>query len=60
MPRVAASPAAFQCSLLSAYFHFGQISPVQIALRWRYAEDYADTNRPRRYLEELIVRRESR
>ena len=28
-------PGAFQCSLLSPYLHFGQISPVEIALAVR-------------------------
>jgi deoxyribodipyrimidine photo-lyase len=50
-------PAAFQCSLLSPYLHFGQISPVQIALAVRDAKNGADADR-RAYLEELIVRRE--
>ena len=31
-------PAAFQCSLLSPYLHFGQISPVEIALAVRDGE----------------------
>jgi deoxyribodipyrimidine photo-lyase len=50
-------PAAFQCSLLSPYLHFGQISPVEIALAVRDAGKGADADR-RAYLEELIVRRE--
>ncbi len=50
-------PAAFQCSLLSPYLHFGQISPVEIALAVRDAKQAADADR-RAYLEELIVRRE--
>ena len=50
-------PAAFQCSLLSPYLHFGQISPVEIALAVRDARQGADADR-RAYLEELIVRRE--
>jgi deoxyribodipyrimidine photo-lyase len=49
-------PGAFQCSLLSPYLHFGQISPVEIALAVRDARGGdADC---RAYLEELIVRRE--
>jgi deoxyribodipyrimidine photo-lyase len=50
-------PGAFQCSLLSPYLHFGQISPVEIALAVRGARHGADADR-RGYLEELIVRRE--
>jgi deoxyribodipyrimidine photo-lyase len=50
-------PAAFQCSLLSPYLHFGQISPVEIALAVRAARETADRDRGA-YLEELIVRRE--
>ena len=49
-------PGAFQCSLLSPYLHFGQISPVEIALAVRNAKP-SDADR-RAYLEELIVRRE--
>jgi deoxyribodipyrimidine photo-lyase len=50
-------PGAFQCSLLSPYLHFGQISPVEVALRVRDSESGSDEDR-RSYLEELIVRRE--
>jgi deoxyribodipyrimidine photo-lyase len=50
-------PAAFRCSLISPYLHFGQISTVEIALAVRDAEKGADADR-RSYLEELIVRRE--
>jgi deoxyribodipyrimidine photo-lyase len=50
-------PAAFHCSQLSPYLHFGQISPVEIALAVRDAKQGADADR-RAYLEELIVRRE--
>lgn len=50
-------PGAFRCSLLSPYLHFGQISPVEIALRVRDAKAGKSTDR-RAYLEELIVRRE--
>lgn len=50
-------PADWRCSFMSASLHFGQISPVEIALQAREAlagsmEDKAA------YLEELIVRRE--
>jgi deoxyribodipyrimidine photo-lyase len=50
-------PGAVQCSLLSPYLHFGQISPVEIALAVRGAGQGADEDRTA-YLEELIVRRE--
>ena len=50
-------PAAMQCSRLSPYLHFGQISPVEIALRVRDGGTGAAGDRAA-YLEELIVRRE--
>jgi deoxyribodipyrimidine photo-lyase len=50
-------PGAFQCSLLSPYLHFGQISPVEIALAVRDAGTGGDADR-QAYLDELIVRRE--
>lgn len=49
-------PAQEQVSFLSAYLHFGQISPVEIALAVSNAKT-GDTDRAA-YLEELIVRRE--
>jgi deoxyribodipyrimidine photo-lyase len=50
-------PGAFQCSQLSPYLHFGQISPLEIALEVRAAgSGKADDHGS--YLEELIVRRE--
>ncbi|MBV9065377.1 MAG: deoxyribodipyrimidine photo-lyase [Methylobacteriaceae bacterium] len=49
-------PAAMQVSFLSAYLHFGQISPVEIALAAR--ETSASQSDKSAYLEELIVRRE--
>jgi deoxyribodipyrimidine photo-lyase len=55
--RARSAPAAFHCSLLSPYLHFGQISPVEVALAVRDAGQGADADR-RAYLEELIVRRE--
>jgi deoxyribodipyrimidine photo-lyase len=49
-------PAAGQTSTMSAYLHFGQISPIDIALAVRdSAAPKADRDA---YLEELIVRRE--
>ncbi|HEY1491272.1 MAG TPA: deoxyribodipyrimidine photo-lyase [Steroidobacteraceae bacterium] len=51
-----AHPAAAQVSMLSPYLHFGQISPVEIALAVRAAAaPRADRDS---YLEGLIVRRE--
>jgi deoxyribodipyrimidine photo-lyase len=50
-------PGAFQCSQLSPYLHFGQISPVEIALEIR-AAGTGEADDRRSYLEELIVRRE--
>ncbi len=49
-------PAREQVSFLSAYLHFGQISPVEIALE--VSEANADRPDAAAYLEELIVRRE--
>lgn len=50
-------PASDQTSHMSAYLHFGQISPIELALRIKAAKagDQADIDS---YLEELIVRRE--
>jgi deoxyribodipyrimidine photo-lyase len=50
-------PGAFQCSQLSPYLHFGQISPVEIALEVR-AAGTGEADDRRSYLEELIIRRE--
>jgi deoxyribodipyrimidine photo-lyase len=51
-----AHPGKPQVSMLSPYLHFGQISPVEIALAVRGADaPRADRDS---YLEELIVRRE--
>jgi deoxyribodipyrimidine photo-lyase len=55
--RGRSEPAAMQCSLLSPYLHFGQISPVEIALRVQGARAGVADDRAA-YLEELIVRRE--
>lgn len=49
-------PAEEQVSFLSAYLHFGQISPVEIALAVSKAE--ANAAERAAYLDELIVRRE--
>ncbi len=49
--------ADWQCSLLSPYLHFGQISPVEVALAIRQSRRGKKADRES-YLEELIVRRE--
>jgi deoxyribodipyrimidine photo-lyase len=51
-----ALPGAPQVSTLSPYLHFGQISPVEVALRVRAAR--APEADRASFLEELIVRRE--
>ena len=43
-------PGAFQCSQLSPYLHFGQISPVEIALEVR-AAGRGEADDHRSYLE---------
>lgn len=50
-------PEAGAASHMSPYLHFGQISPVEIALAVRDAKT-AGANDKSAYLEELIVRRE--
>ncbi|TXN64792.1 deoxyribodipyrimidine photo-lyase [Methylobacterium sp. WL6] len=50
-------PEAAAASHMSPYLHFGQISPVEIALAVRAAKD-GDGDDRGAYLEELIVRRE--
>jgi len=50
-------PADWQCSLLSPYLHFGQISPVEVALAVRRSRRGKKADRDS-FLEELIVRRE--
>jgi deoxyribodipyrimidine photo-lyase len=50
-------PADWRCSFLSPYLHFGQISPVEIALEIRESGSGSKEDRVS-YLEELIVRRE--
>ncbi|MBD8908814.1 deoxyribodipyrimidine photo-lyase [Methylorubrum zatmanii] len=50
-------PEAGAASHMSPYLHFGQISPVEIALAIRGAKD-GDRDDRSAYLEELIVRRE--
>lgn len=50
-------PACPQSSALSPYLHFGQISPVEIALKVGRASAASERDKEA-YLEELIVRRE--
>lgn len=50
-------PANPECSKLSPYLHFGQISPIEIALACQGGNDVSDDDREA-FLEELIVRRE--
>ncbi len=50
-------PQTNDISHMSPYLHFGQISPVYIALTVKKADDSLKENKER-YLEELIVRRE--
>ncbi|GEP01105.1 deoxyribodipyrimidine photo-lyase [Methylobacterium haplocladii] len=50
-------PEADAASHMSPYLHFGQISPVEIALAVREAKPGSQEDR-QTYLEELIVRRE--
>jgi deoxyribodipyrimidine photo-lyase len=51
-----AHPGEAKVSALSPYLHFGQISPVEVALAARDAEAANENNAS--FLEELIVRRE--
>ncbi len=51
-------PAGDDVSHMSPYLHFGQISPLEIALRVRDAGKAAGQANIDTYLEELIVRRE--
>lgn len=50
-------PADPQCSTLSPYLHFGQISPIEVVRKVRAASN-ASSDDCNAYLEELIVRRE--
>jgi deoxyribodipyrimidine photo-lyase len=50
-------PAEDYVSHMSPYLHFGQVSPLYVALRVRAAKGAGKANREA-YLEELIVRRE--
>ena len=54
--EAASDPVADGCSGLSPYLHFGQISPLEIALR--VAESDAPRVATDAFLEQLIVRRE--
>ena len=50
-------PAEQHSSLMSAYLHFGHVSPVELALAVREHKQATPDDREK-YLEELIVRRE--
>lgn len=50
-------PSRFQCSFLSPYLHFGQISPLEVALAVAGYPRIYSTDRDA-FLEQLIVRRE--
>ena len=50
-------PASPQASELSPYLHFGQVSPVEIAIKVRGASAASDEDKAA-FLEELVVRRE--
>jgi len=50
-------PADPRCSTLSPYLHFGQISPVEVALRVRGTENCSLADREA-FLEQTVVRRE--
>jgi deoxyribodipyrimidine photo-lyase len=50
-------PSQWHSSFMSPYLHFGQISPVEIALKVQQAKGGGEQDREA-YLEELIVRRE--
>ncbi len=50
-------PSAWQCSFMSPYLHFGNISPVDLALAVKDASGGGRDDKAS-YLEELIVRRE--
>ena len=51
-------PAAGGTSMLAAYLHFGQASPVEVALAVREAASGSGEPGAEAFLEELIVRRE--
>ncbi len=50
-------PSQDYLSHMSPYLHFGQISPLEIALRVQGAKDVGEENKEA-YLEEMVVRRE--
>lgn len=50
-------PIAQQCSHLSPYLHFGQISPLRLVHAARQTKGIADEDRAS-FIEELVVRRE--
>ncbi|PID63428.1 MAG: deoxyribodipyrimidine photolyase [Gammaproteobacteria bacterium] len=50
-------PAAMTVSMLSPYLHFGQISPIEVALAVRREKAVGERHR-KTFVEELVVRRE--
>ncbi|NNK94720.1 MAG: deoxyribodipyrimidine photolyase [Desulfobacterales bacterium] len=50
-------PASPQCSELSPYLHFGQISPIEIALKVKSSKSGSSQDKEA-FLEELLIRRE--
>ena len=55
--QVRNDPSDPRCSALSPYLHFGQISPVEAALKVRDTESCSQADREA-FLEQLVVRRE--
>ncbi len=50
-------PKTLDVSFMSPYLHFGQISPLYLALKIKAGDDHSEEDR-KSYLEELIIRRE--
>ena len=50
-------PKTLDVSFMSPYLHFGQISPLYLALKIKASDDHSEEDR-KSYLEELIIRRE--
>lgn len=50
-------PAFPQCSELSPYLHFGQISPIEVALKIKSSKSGSSKDKEA-FLEELLIRRE--
>ncbi len=50
-------PKTLDVSFMSPYLHFGQISPLYLAIKIKASDDHSEEDR-KSYLEELIIRRE--